>query len=594
MSKYCLKNILEKSPAQRTVAEHAYATGDFSVLPDYDGVMKKGGMTIKLNPKHKGWCTPMTKSTCTGKRRQFAINAKKWKHEEGGDVKDRNVAESTAKKIFIPGNFPGHNDSLKPAEHFQSDNRTQAQKVKDRSQKTLNWLTKASAVGEVFPATRPFATAAGVLLGANAVRDDVQNGNKDDILLDAAGMLPGVGLGSGMNLPKKQAKKYLKSMLLLNAPKVVGTAGDLTDNGKDLGLKKMDEGGETGTKLDKKSEATYQAWRSKLPQNLQYEGDYDLRGLWKENPNVKPSPNVHFTDKYKLPNHPTFSNESKYFNNLTIDRAGRWEETDSSWNYVPFNSDVKQPVTEKKMKGGGKVKQAIITNDPHDPRLRAYSDSTNLYNKGLKDKAEYDKAMEGLDTSRLFTSKRPIIYDQKIQPILMGKVSNVGGGFDTDKRNFTNYASAIKGDPDFHLFDDGDIAKRLEKPYFQYKKPVQPVVYQKQIKKKVDASTVSSYEEMEASAGRPIKAHGSPLQMKSYQMQGKTPVYGPGNSLIGMMGDDAFYPDYNNSSKRTGANQADTNLITNGLEGYLKSKSINLPVKKMEIGGQVNWMNKYE
>jgi hypothetical protein len=25
-----------------------------------------------VNPKHEGWCTPMTKSTCTGHRRAFA------------------------------------------------------------------------------------------------------------------------------------------------------------------------------------------------------------------------------------------------------------------------------------------------------------------------------------------------------------------------------------------------------------------------------------------------------------------------------------------------------------------------------------------
>jgi hypothetical protein len=33
--------------------------------------------SFKINPKHKGWCTPMSKKTCTGKRRQFALNAKK-------------------------------------------------------------------------------------------------------------------------------------------------------------------------------------------------------------------------------------------------------------------------------------------------------------------------------------------------------------------------------------------------------------------------------------------------------------------------------------------------------------------------------------
>ncbi|MHB8362443.1 MAG: hypothetical protein ACYDBX_02385 [Patescibacteria group bacterium] len=33
--------------------------------------------SFKLNPKHKGYCTPMTKSTCTGKRKTFAENSKK-------------------------------------------------------------------------------------------------------------------------------------------------------------------------------------------------------------------------------------------------------------------------------------------------------------------------------------------------------------------------------------------------------------------------------------------------------------------------------------------------------------------------------------
>lgn len=104
-----------------------------------------------------------------------------------------------------------------------------------------------------------------------------------------------------------------------------------------------------GTRLLPAEEVKYKQWRNLLPQNLQYEGNYDLRGLWKENPNVKPSANLHFSDKYKLPNHPTFSDESKYFNKNTKDRAGHWHETDSSWNYIPFNPSVKDTVVEKKV-----------------------------------------------------------------------------------------------------------------------------------------------------------------------------------------------------------------------------------------------------
>lgn len=72
------------------------------------------------------------------------------------------------------------------------------------------------------------------------------------------------------------------------------------------------------------NEQKYQEWRSKLPKNLQYEGDYDLKGFYEENPNFSISnPNQHLTDKYKLPNHPTFSNESKYYKFGM--KAGKWE-----------------------------------------------------------------------------------------------------------------------------------------------------------------------------------------------------------------------------------------------------------------------------
>jgi hypothetical protein len=46
-------------------------------------LMKKGGSTDKkwiqkaINPKHKGYCTPMSKPTCTPKRKALAITLKK-------------------------------------------------------------------------------------------------------------------------------------------------------------------------------------------------------------------------------------------------------------------------------------------------------------------------------------------------------------------------------------------------------------------------------------------------------------------------------------------------------------------------------------
>lgn len=56
--------------------------------PDY---MKKGGwLKGAVNPAHKGYCTPMSKSTCTGHRRAFALMMKKkhgfHKKEDGGTI----------------------------------------------------------------------------------------------------------------------------------------------------------------------------------------------------------------------------------------------------------------------------------------------------------------------------------------------------------------------------------------------------------------------------------------------------------------------------------------------------------------------------
>lgn len=81
------------------------------------------------------------------------------------------------------------------------------------------------------------------------------------------------------------------------------------------------------TKLSPEEESRFQRWKQ---QNAPRDSgaDYDLRGAFKEG--LAPGPNGHWSDKYKKPNHPTFSNESKYAKDRP-DLAGHWEgET-----YVP-------------------------------------------------------------------------------------------------------------------------------------------------------------------------------------------------------------------------------------------------------------------
>lgn len=93
------------------------------------------------------------------------------------------------------------------------------------------------------------------------------------------------------------------------------------------------------TEIPKEREKDYQAWSATLPKNLQYEGDYDLRGYWMD-PNTKKTAVTgdHFIDKYKKPNHPTFSVESKYATGSDANLAGTWDGD----KYIPNPNAVRE------------------------------------------------------------------------------------------------------------------------------------------------------------------------------------------------------------------------------------------------------------
>ena len=76
------------------------------------------------------------------------------------------------------------------------------------------------------------------------------------------------------------------------------------------------------TKLSSSEEKDFQKWKSKNAPN-DSGVDYDLRGAYKEGLKRDPS-NQHFSDKYKKPNHPTFSDQSKYAKDAP-EKAGHWE-----------------------------------------------------------------------------------------------------------------------------------------------------------------------------------------------------------------------------------------------------------------------------
>ena len=53
--------------------------------------------------------------------------------------------------------------------------------------------------------------------------------------------------------------------------------------------------------------------------------DYDLRGAWKAGSQRAPGSGGHMADTFKKPNHPTFSDQSKYATGDQRGRAGHWD-----------------------------------------------------------------------------------------------------------------------------------------------------------------------------------------------------------------------------------------------------------------------------
>jgi hypothetical protein len=82
-------------------------------------------------------------------------------------------------------------------------------------------------------------------------------------------------------------------------------------------------GDEYNTPLDQGEEEKFQAWKAqKAPKDSGY--DYDLRGAYKAG--VEPDPeDGHWPDTYKKPNHPTFSDESRYATGANAAKAGHWK-----------------------------------------------------------------------------------------------------------------------------------------------------------------------------------------------------------------------------------------------------------------------------
>ena len=66
--------------------------------------------------------------------------------------------------------------------------------------------------------------------------------------------------------------------------------------------------------------------------------NYDLRGAWLKDPQSI-TKSGHLSDEFKKPNHPTFSNESKY--STTTNPGGSWVPgKQKSWSFTPSPKQI--------------------------------------------------------------------------------------------------------------------------------------------------------------------------------------------------------------------------------------------------------------
>lgn len=117
------------------------------------------------------------------------------------------------------------------------------------------------------------------------------------------------------------------------------------------------------TKLNPKEEFEFRQWYKKLADkkglNPSFDAEehyYDYRGFWKNEDQygiLNDNSDAHFTDRYKKPGHPTFSNESIYSKGNTI--GGNWvQDKNGNWlfNHSEYTKQYKNK-TKDYLKGTG-------------------------------------------------------------------------------------------------------------------------------------------------------------------------------------------------------------------------------------------------
>ena len=135
-----------------------------------------------------------------------------------------------------------------------------------------------------------------------------------------------------------------------------------------------DFSGKFNTHLSPTDELLFQQWAKDTNRsNDTY--DYDLRGAWKEimSGSMSESANGHLGDRYKKPNHPTFSDQSIYHmkgGNL----GGKWSEEGGKTVFTPSATNLKNMSADELRRYFDKVEPGVILNIPKSLADRLYGE----------------------------------------------------------------------------------------------------------------------------------------------------------------------------------------------------------------------------
>jgi hypothetical protein len=299
----------------------------------------------------------------------------------------------------------------------------------------------------------------------------------------------------------------------------------------------------------------------------------------------------------------------------------------------------------------------VYVSSPNDPRLKKYADSLNAYNAGedaykfgkniynLVRIPKNNEFRNNYNIRRVSTKERSPFMDTNIYP-----VESYSETYDRKPGSF--WEQNVKDNrPNYYIGNNGEHWEPTGTGWSRFKKPVQPVEYRPQAdqfgltredykkafgsgrkgfistpgnklgdgyyKYKKGNETYKIYsrsgglnwveKEKPTAKAKPVVAQPQivraqqpvapfqPVQPTppAYRMQGTTPVYGPSNSLIGMMNQQSgeFYPDYMNTAARARVNQEDTDMIGNQekILQYLRAYGMSNPkvIPQKKDGGQM-------